>query len=165
MDQQLYYNLSEEEFTKDRKLIIWVSACFFFLVSLYVFMESFISVRKSIPTILALPPLITCLIITGIGFWAKLKRKDLFFLVDEGKIEFRFGVFKAKRRSFKWAKISSIVMPLTQRKIKLNLNDGKSFVINLIFFKQEKSISIKNYIYKLAVEKEIKVAVVKRLHD
>jgi len=161
--EQLYYNLSEEEFTKDRKFMLWASACFFFLVGLYVFKDTFVSVRKIIPPILALPSFIICFIIICIGLWEKLRRKDLFFLVDYGKIEFRFGVLKAKRHSFKWSKISQIVMPLSQRKIQLNLNDGTSFVINLTFFKQEKSTSIKNYIYKLAGEKDIKITVVKRL--
>ena len=163
MEHQLYYNLSEEEFSKDRKIMLWTLACFFFLGGIYLFMESFLSVRKSIPLIFVLPPFVACLIVTGIGVWAELKRKDLFFLVDDGKIEFRFGIFKAKRHSFKWAKISSIVMPLSQRKLQLNLNDGTSFVINLLFYKQEKSIAIKKYIYQMAVEKEIKITVVKEL--
>jgi hypothetical protein len=163
--EQLYYNLSEEEFTKDKKIMLWASACFFFIVGLFVFRDIFVTVRRIIPPILALPPFVVCLVIICIGLWEKLRRKDLFFLVDEGKIEFRFGIFKAKRHSFKWAKISSIVMPLSQRKIKLNLNDGTCFVINLTFFKREKSTAIKNYIYKLAGEKEIKITIVKRLLD
>jgi len=160
--EQLYYNLSEEEFTKDKKIMLWASACFFFFIGIYVF-GNFVSVRRIIPPILALPPFVICIVIVCIGLWEKLRRKDLFFLVDEGKIEFRFGVLKAKRHSFKWSKITNIVMPLTQRKIQLNLNEGKSFVINLTFFKREKSTSIKNHIYKLAGEKGIKITVVKRL--
>jgi len=163
--EQLYYNLSEEEFTKDKKIMLWASAVFFFIIGIYGFMESFVFERRSISLIFILPPFVVSLVITGIGLWEKLRRKDLFFLVDYGKIEFRFGIFKAKRHSFKWAKISSIEMPLTHRKIQLNLNDGTSFVINLTFFKREKSTSIKNYIYKLAGEKDIKVTVIKRIKN
>ena len=158
--EQLYFNLSEEEFTKERKTLLWILVGFFFLGSVYVVTASPIFGHISIPPVLALAPFGICLIVTGFAVLAKVKRKDLFFLVDYGKIEFRFGVFKAKRRSFKWAEISNLVMPNKQRKIVINMNNGTSSVINLTYLKRKKSILIKNYIYKLAVEKGITVNIV-----
>jgi len=161
--EQLYFNLSEEEFTKERKILLWTISALFFVGTLYVVTASPIFGHISIPPILALAPFTICLIVTGFAILAKLKRKDLFFLVDYGKIEFRFGVFKAKRHSFKWSEISSLVMPHNQRKVKINLNDGSSFVINLTFLKLTKSTAIKQYIYNLGIEKDIKITIVKVL--
>ena len=165
MEQQLYFNLSEEQFTKERRILLRILAVLFFLGSIYVVMAKSVFGHRNMPPIFAIPPFCISLIVIGFASWGKLKRKDLFFLVDYGKIEFRFGIFKAKRHSFKWSKISSLVMPHNQQKIKLNINDGSSFVINLSFLKQRKSTLIKNYIYKLAVEKEIPIKVVKVLQS
>ena len=162
--EQLYLNLSEEEFTKDRKIMLWGLASFFFFGSLYVLIASPVFGHKNIPPILAIAPFTICFGIVFFGVLDLIKRKDLFFLIDYGKIEFRFGILKPKRRSFKWTKILSLEMPLNQRKIKLNLVDGSSFVINLIMLKRSKSTAIKQYIYTLATEKGIKITIVKALH-
>ena len=161
--EQLYYNLSEDQFTNERRILLRILAVLFYLGSVYVLIAKPVFGHRNMPQILAIPPFFIGLVVTGFTIWGRLQRKDLFFLVDYGKIEFRFGIFRAKRHSFKWSKISSLVMPLTQRKIQLNLNDGSSFVINLAYFKQQKSTSIKNHIYKLAIEKEIETTVVKML--
>ena len=161
--EQLYFNLSEEEFTSERKILLWILAGLFFIGSIYVVTAYPLFGRKSIPPVLALAPFGICLIITFFAILGKLKRKDLFFLVDYGKIEFRFGIFKAKRRSFQWSKISGLVMPSKQRKIKLILADNSAFVINLTMLKRSKSTSIKQHIYNLAAEKGIKITVVKFL--
>ena len=160
MEQQLYYNLSEDQFTDERKILLRALAIIFFIGSLYVLIAKPVFGHRNMPQILAIPPFLICLTVVGFTMWGRLKRKDLFFLVDDGKIEFRFGIFKAKRRSFKWAKISSVEMPLLQRKIKLNLINDTSFVINLAYLKQIKSTLIKNYIYRLAIDKGIKTIVV-----
>jgi len=161
--EQLYLNLSEEEFTKDRKIMLWGLASFFFLGSIYVFIAAPVFDHNNIPPILAIAPFGICLGIVCFGVLDMIKRKDLFFLVDYGKIEFRFGILKPKRRSFKWEKILSLEMPLNQRKIKLNLMDGSSFVINLAMLKRKKAIAIKQYIYTLATEKKINIIIVKML--
>jgi len=161
--EQLYFNLSEEEFTKEREVMLWCLAVFFFLGSLYVLTASPIFGHKNMPPILAMAPFGISMIIAFFAILGKVKRKDLFFLVDYGKIEFRFGVFKAKRHSFKWSKILSLEIPYKQRKIRLYLDNNSTFVINLTFLKQRKSTLIKQHIHKLAAEKGIKVNLVKIL--
>ena len=163
MEEQLYLNLSEDEFTSERKILLRIFAGAFLLGSVYVIMAAPVFGHDNVPPILALAPFGIFLILLASVILGQLKRKDLFFLVDYGKIEFRFGILKAKRHSFKWSKISSLVMPLKQRKVKLILEDGSSFIINLNMIKRNKSIAIKKYIYNLAIEKEIKIKVVKLL--
>ena len=161
--EQLYFNLSEEEFTKERKVLLWVFASLFFLGGIYVVTASPMFGHESIPPIMALAPFGVCFIITTFAVLSSVKRKDLFFLVDYGKIEFRFGVLTAKRRSFQWSNISSIVMPHKQRKIKLNFIDGASAVIDLTYLQHKKSTLIKQHIYRFAEEKGIKIILMSML--
>ncbi len=69
----------------------------------------------------------------------RLRRKNLFFTVDDEKIEFRFGVFKPKIHSFKWTDIMKFLLSFTQKKALLHLNDGSTFVINLNWLQKKKS--------------------------
>ena len=161
--EQLYFNLSEEEFTSERKILLWVFAGLFFLGGIYVVTASPVFGHASIPPVLSLAPFGICFIVLTFAVLASFKRKDLFFLVDYGKIEFRFGVFRAKRHSYKWSKISSLVMPHKQRKVKLNFIDGSSVVIDLTYLQRTKSTMIKKHIFQFAEEKDIKIIIVSML--
>jgi hypothetical protein len=161
--EQLYFNLSEEEFTKGRKILLWVFAGLFFLAGLYVVTASPIFGHQSIPPVLSVAPFGICFIITLFALLATIKRADLFFLVDYGKIEFRYGIIRPKRHSFEWNKIKEIVMPHKQRKIKLLLMDSTSFVIDLNYLQRKKSILIIKHIYKSASEKGVPIRKVQTL--
>ena len=161
--EQLYYNLSEEEFTKGRKILLWVFAGLFLLAGLYVVTAKPVFGHESIPPVLSVAPFGICFIVTLFATLASVKRSDLFFLVDFGKIEFRYGILRPKRHSFEWAEIKEMVMPQKQRKIRLNLNDGKSFVIDLNYLQRKKSTIIRKHIYKCAVEKGINIVRVENL--
>ncbi len=43
----------------------------------------------------------------------------MFFLIDNDKIEFRYGLFRPKKHSFLWTDIKKFVMPHRDRKVKL----------------------------------------------
>ena len=47
--ENLYYNLSEEEFSKGRKILLWGFAGLFFLAGVYVLIISLVLGHKSIP--------------------------------------------------------------------------------------------------------------------
>ena len=47
--ENLYYNLSEEEFSKGRKILLWGFSALFFLGGIYVLFVSLILGQKSIP--------------------------------------------------------------------------------------------------------------------
>ena len=54
--ENLYYSLSEEEFSKGRKILLWSFATLFFLAGLYVLFVSLVLGQKSIPAILSIAP-------------------------------------------------------------------------------------------------------------
>lgn len=161
--EQLYFNLSEEEFTKGRKALLWVFSGLFFIAGLYVVTAQPLFGHESIPPVLSTAPFGISLIVGLFAALASIKRSDLFFLVDYGKIEFRYGMIRPKRRSFQWIEIKEMVMPHKQRKIKLNLTNGTSFIIDLNYLQRKKSTLIRKHIYKSALEKGIPIIKVQNL--
>ena len=161
--ESLYYNLSEEEFSKGRKVLLWVFAFLFFVGGLFVLSQSIIFGHKSIKPSLSIAPFGICAIITFTATLATRKRKDLFFSVSDEKIEFRYGLIKPKLKSFNWIDIKELVMPHKQRMVKLVLINGTSFVIDLTWLQRKKSSIIKKHIYHAAHHKNLNVIKVIRL--
>jgi hypothetical protein len=155
--EKLYYNLSEEEFTKGRKILLWSFAILFFLAGVYVLFASLVLGHKSIPAILSLAPFGISLVVSIISAFATIKRKDLFFSIDDDKIEFRYGIINPKKYSFKWIDIKELVMPHKQRKAMLLFNDGTSFVIDLTWLQKKKSSHIRKHIFHAARSKNLNV--------
>ena len=164
--ENLYYNLSEEEFSKGRKFLLWGFAGLFFLGGVYVLMLSFVfGHRTTIPPILSAAPFGICLMVSVIALFATMKRKDLFFSIDNEKIEFRYGLFKPKKHTFNWSDIKSLIIPHQQRKAKLIFKDGSSFIINLTWLQKRKSSAIRKHIYHAASFKQLEIIKVKILPD
>ena len=155
--ENLYYNLSEEEFSKGRKILLWIFAGLFFLAGMFVLGENLILGHKSMPAILSLIPFGISFAVSIIATFATIKRKDLFFSVDNDKIEFRYGIANPKRHSFKWIDIKELIIPRKQKKVKLHFKDGTSFIINLTWIQRKKSSSIRKYIFLAAREKNLNV--------
>ena len=161
--ENLYYNLSEEEFSKGRKILLWCFAGLFFLAGVYVLIISLVLGHKSIPATLSLAPFGISVVVSSIAAFATIKRKDLFFSIDNDKIEFRYGVFKPTKHLFKWADIKELIMPQKQKKAKLMFKDGSSFVIDLSYLQKKKAGLIRKHIFYAAREKDLNVIKVNNL--
>jgi hypothetical protein len=161
--ENLYYSLSEEEFSKGRKILIWGFAAFFFLAGVYVLFVSLILGQKSISPVLSVAPLGISLVVSIIAGFATFKGTDLFFSIDKDKIEYKFGMLKPMTHSFKWIDIKELVMPRKQKKVKLIFKDGSSFVINLTWIQRKKSSHIRKHIFYVAREKDLNVIKVMNL--
>jgi len=161
--EQLFFNLSEEEFSRSRKVLLWVFVVLFFVAGLYVLSASPVFGHKSIHPVISVAPFGISFVVFLIALLATIKRKDLFFLVDYGKIEFRYGIFRPKRHSYQWTEIKEMVFPQTQRKIKLLLNDGTNYVIDLSYLQRKKSTLIRKHIYHVAHQKNINIIKVRTL--
>jgi hypothetical protein len=155
--ENLFYNLSEEEFSKGRKLLLWGFATLFFLAGLYVLFISLVLGHESIHAVLSLAPFGISLIVGLIAAFDSIKRDDLFFLIDNDKIEFRYGIFKPKKYSFNWIDIKEVVMPHKQKKALLHLKDGSSFVIDLTWLQKKKAGLIRKHIFYAAREKNLNI--------
>ena len=155
--ENLYQNLSEKEFSRGSKILLWSFATLFFLAGVYVLFVSLVLGQKSIPAILSIAPFGISLIVFIIAATATFKGTDLYFSIDMEKIEYKFGVLRPVTHSFKWIDINDLVMPSRQKKVKLVFKDGSSFVINLTWIQRRKSSSIRKHIYHVAREKDLNV--------
>ena len=90
----------KEEFTKGRQgsFMDFCRSCSF-LAGLYVLTASPVFGHESIHPVISVAPFGISFIVLLIAALASIKRNDLFFLVDDGKIEFRYGIFRPKRHS------------------------------------------------------------------
>jgi hypothetical protein len=160
-----YYNLAEKDFSKEGKILIWCFSGMFFLSGIFILYRSLVLKNLDVSASLAIVPFGAGLAVSVFATYATVKRKDLFFLVDDDKLEFRYGIIAPKLRSFKWTDIKELVLPSTQKKIKLIFNNGVFFVINLTWIEKKKSIHIIKHIYQVAREKNLKIEKVKSLDN
>lgn len=161
--ENLFYNLSKDEFSRSKKILLWSFCGLFFLAGTYVLVANLVFGKSSIHAVLAIPPYGISLIVAMIAALATFKRSDLFFLIDEEKIEFRYGLFKPRRHIYLWNDIREIAMPARQRKAKLFLKDGSSYIINFNWLEGKKSSIIKKHIYHAARSKYLNVLRVNHL--
>lgn len=161
--ENLNFNLSEEEFSKGRKFLLWGFALLFFIAGVYVLIVNLVFGHKSIPLFIALITFGIGLFVAVIAAFATVKRKDLFFIVNDERIEFRFGVISPKKHSFEWIDIKELIMPHKQRKVLLQMNDGSSFLINLNWLQRKKSSAIRKHIYQQARERNLRIVKVPNL--
>ena len=155
--EKLYLNLSGEEFSKEKKILLWSFSALFFLAGIYILVVSLIFGQKSIPPILSIAPFGISLVVSIIAGFATFKGTDLFFLIDDEKIEYKFGIIKPATHLFKWSDIKELVMPHRQKKVKLIFKDGSSFVINLTWIQKKKSSHIRKSIFHSARERDLNV--------
>ena len=163
--ENLYCNLSEEEFSKGRKILLWGFSAFFFLAGAYVIFVSLILGHKSISPALSVVPFGISLVVSVIAGFATFKGTNLFFSIDKDKIEYKFGILKPLTHSFKWIEIKELIMPRRQKKVKLIFKDGSSFVINLTWVQRKKTSLIRKQIFYAAREKDLNITKVVTLSN
>jgi hypothetical protein len=163
--ENLYYNLSEEEFSKGRKILLWGFAALFFLAGVYILFVSLILGQKSIPAVLSVAPFGISLVVSIIAGLATFKGTNLFFSIDMNKIEYKFGAFKPVTHNFNWIDIKELVMPRKQKKVMLVFKDGSTYIINLNWMQRKKSSSIRKHIFYVAREKDLVVTKVPTLSN
>lgn len=161
--EKVYFDLAEEEFSKGRKLLLWVFTGLFFIGGVAVLLASPVFGLHEIKPSLSLAPFGICLIVGAISGFATIKRKDHFFSIDDDMIEFRYGVFKPKKYSFQWADIKDLVMPHKEKKVMLNFKNGSSFIIDLTWLQKKKTHLIRKHLFSTARYKDMEVKKVMNL--
>lgn len=160
-----HYDLAEAEFSKEGKIVLWCFASFFFLTGVFILFRVFVLGNKDVIASLSVVPFGISIVVSIIAYYATVKRKDLYFSIETDKIEFRFGIIKPKVKLFKWVDINEVVIPSKQKKVMLVFKDGAFTIINLNWIEKKKSINIIKHIYKMALEKDIKIIKVKILDN
>lgn len=155
--EKLYYDLSEAEYTPGRKMLLWVVTILFFIGGLYVALLSPVFGKHSVNPILSLAPFGIGILIGITALLATVKRKNMFFEINNDRIEFRYGMFNPKKHSYLWSDIRKIVMPHRERKVKLMFRDNRSEIVNLSYIQRKRSILIRKHLILGAMEKNISV--------
>jgi hypothetical protein len=158
-----YYNLAEKELSKAGKILVWCFGAMFFLSGIFILLRSLILKNIDVSPELSLVPFGASLAVWAFALYATIKRKDLYFSVDDDKLEFRYGLIAPKLRSFKWSEIEELVIPSEQKKIMLIFKERPFFIINLTWIEKKKSHHIIKHIYQIAREKNLKIERVKTL--
>ena len=161
--ENLYYNLSEEEFSKSKKVLLWSFASLFFLGGVYILIAYFVLGHKNMIPVFSAAPFGISLIVGVIASLATFKGTDLYFLIDHDKIEYKYGMFKPVIHTLLWKDIKELVMPHKQKKVKVIYNNGSSFVINLNWIQNNKSALIRKHLFHVAREKDLTVSKVSTL--
>jgi hypothetical protein len=154
--ENLYYNLSEEEFSKSRKILLWIFVVLFFLGGVYVLLTPVFGIHNISP-VFSLAPFGISFIVGVIAAFATIIRKDVFFSIDDEKIEFRYGLIRPKKHSFRWNDINKMVMPHKERKAKVIFSDGSSYIIDLSYIQRKKSTIIRKHLFHAARYKDIPI--------
>jgi hypothetical protein len=155
--ENLYYKLAEEQFSRGRKILLWIFASMFFLAGMGIIFLNVIFHDKSIGISLSAAPFGISLVVGIIAIMASSSKKDHFFSIDDTKIEFKDGLFKAVTNTIVWDNIKEVHFPHKQKKVKLILKDGTDLVINLIWIEKKKSAHIRKHLFYVAKEKNIDI--------
>jgi hypothetical protein len=155
--EKLYYNLSEE-LSLGWKILLWIFTSIFFLAGLGIIFMNVILHDKSIDISLSLAPFGISIVVGFISVIATFRRKDHFFIIDNDKIEFRYGLLHPVKQTFLWNDIKEINFPHKQKKVKLIMKNDSTYLINLIWIEKKKSIRLRKHFYYAATEKNINIS-------
>jgi hypothetical protein len=154
--ENLNYNLSEQEFSKGRKILLWGFSLLFFIAGLGVIYLNVVMRDETIHLSVSSAPFAISIFVAVIASIATFSKKDHYFNIDNEKLEFKFGFLNPVKKSFLWNDISEINFPRRQKKVKLMFRDNTFYVINLTWIEKKKSSHIRKHIFYGANEKHIK---------
>jgi hypothetical protein len=77
--ENLYYDLSEVQFSKGRKAILWIFVVLFFLVGVYVLLLSYVIKKENIQPVLSIAPFGISFFVAIIAYYSTVKRKIFSF--------------------------------------------------------------------------------------
>lgn len=155
--EKLYYNLSEQEFSKGRKILLWIFTSLFFLAGMGIIFMNVIMHNDSIRLILSSAPFGISLVSGVIAIIATFSKNDHYIIIDNDKIEFKFGMLKPSIQTFRWDDIKEIHLPHKQKKVKLIMKNDAFNIINLTWIEKKKSSHIRKQFYYAAREKNINI--------
>ena len=161
--EKLLYDLSEHEFSTSRKALAWIFSAVFFLAGLGIVYMNMIEHDLSIHISFAIAPFGISIFGAIVAYLATTKRKDHYFLMDDEKIEYRFGLIKPVKSTHKWSDISEIIIPHKEKDVLVKYSNNKSYIIKLTWLERKKTHHIRKHFFYAAREKNIPLIKVKTL--
>lgn len=153
--ERLFFDLSESEFSQSRKILVWIFSVVFFLAGCGIIFMSTVQHDKTIHISFSIAPFGISLFTAIVAYMATAKKKDHYFLMDNDKVEYRFGFFKPVKYTYNWNDVSEIWMPHKEKKVLLKLKDNSEHIINLTWIEKKKSHFIRKQFYYASKEKNI----------
>ncbi len=155
--EQLYLNLAEHEFSKGRKILLWIFCTFFLLVGIGIIYMNIIQHQIKIHISFSIVPFGIAIFTGIIAYLSTVKRENHYFLVNDEKIEYRYGLLKPIKRTFKWENLKEVHLAHKQKKFRLVYNEKNKPLINITWLEKKKSYLIIRHIYFYARAKNITV--------
>jgi hypothetical protein len=155
--ENLYYNLSEHEFTRGRKILLWGFSLLFFLAGLGVLVFNLLLHDETIHLSLSSAPFAISFVTAIIASFASFSKKDHYFIIDDEKMEFKYGMINPAKQTFQWNNITEVNFPRGQKKVRIKLKDNSFYIINLTWIEKKKSSLIRKHIFYRASEKNLKI--------
>ena len=153
----LYVNLSEMEFSKGRKIILWIFGTIFILIGLW---DLFLKIFKhnNMANIgLSITALAIGAFVYLIAILASARKQENFFKVDSSTISFRFGLIAPKQTQVTWSSIKTIYIPKHHKNIFIEEDSGKIMKVKLTWIEKNKARVIRKHIYAEAKQQNIEV--------
>ncbi len=145
--EDLYFNLAKEEFSKGRKILIWVFASLITIAGAWgLFLQIF---KNTEYTNLGIPVVLLCVgaFLYFIAILATVKRKTHYFKVDNDTIAYRYGLIFSTARSYNWEDVKTIYFPPHTKKATIVMHNGNIVNIDLTWIEKNKSRSIRKHLY------------------
>lgn len=153
--EKLWYDLSEHEFSSGMKVLSWIFSAVFFLAGLGIVYMNLIRHDQSIHITFAIAPFGISIFGAIVAYLTTTKRKDHYFLIDDERIEYRFGLLKPVKCTHKWSDIKEIVIPHLEKNIMVKYAGNKRYIINLTWLEKKKTHHIRKHFFYAAREKNI----------
>jgi hypothetical protein len=156
--EKLFYDLSKQEFSSGRKALLWIFSGAFFLAGAGIIFMNVVMNDQSIHISFSIPPFGICIFTGIIAYMATSKKKDHYFLMDDEKIEYKFGLFNPIKITHNWSDIEEILMPHKEKRALLVYKNKTEHVVNLNWLEKKKTHYIKRHFYHAAKEKNINIS-------
>lgn len=151
----LYFNLASEEFSKSRKILIWIIAILAALMTAWDSYLKFFKHDTYADLGLTFSLYGVTIFLFAIAILSTKKRKEHFFKIDRENISYHYGLIFPSHRSYAWTEIKKVYMPTHSKNTVLILNNDKPVHINLTWVERNKSRIIRKHIYYTAKERGI----------
>ena len=155
--EKLFFDLTEHEFSKSRKILLWIFCSAFFLAGMGIIYMNVVRHQQYIHITFSIAPFGISLFVGIIAVMSSVKRSDLFFLIDDEGIAYRYGLFRPKKYQCKWSEIKEIHMPQKEKKILIVFNNDGTTMVNLNWIDKKRTGVIRKNIYYGAKEKNISI--------
>lgn len=156
--ENLNLNLSKNEFSKSRRILLWIIGLLFFISTLWSLYLKLWAHDTSVTTGLIIILFLISAFLCFIASLASARKEDHYFNINHDEISYRYGLMFSKQRKHTWEEIKEIIIRYNLRKaIIINVNDNKK-TINLNWINKTSAKTILKHLYYISRKKGIPIS-------